>query len=314
MMNKFRFPLLFLFALASLKGAWGETFIGIGKSRGDLICKKDSLYTGIFVYQQDSIFTLRFGMRTSVAIQSQVDINDLRKHMLEYTELTFCGLLYNPDPNNVLVLGQGGGVIPREIHYYYPAAEVDVVEIDSEIPAIAEQYFGFKPDEKLRVHIDDGRMFIKKILLREPQRKYDWIILDAFNGDYIPFHLMTREFLEEVKSLLTEDGVVVANVFSSNRLFDAELMTFMDVFGQCQVFMCRESTNAMLVSTRNPENSVTLDEALWRAEAIHKNQAFEFSMVDVAERLVPGILPAPDAKVLTDDRAPVNWLKTQQNR
>ncbi len=313
-MNKIRFPLLIFFVLTSLNAAWGETFVGIGKSRGELICKKDSLYTGIFVYQQDSIFTLRFGMRTSVAIQSQVDISNLRQHMLEYTELTFCGLLYNPDPNNVLVLGQGGGVIPREIHYYYPAAQVDVVEIDNEIPAIAEQYFGFKPDDKLRVHVDDGRMFIKKKLLREPQWKYDWIILDAFNGDYIPFHLMTREFLTEVKSLLTDDGVVVANVFSSNRLFDAELKTFIDVFGQCQVFMCRESSNAMLVSTGKAGNPLTPDEALLQAEAIQEHQVFEFRMVDVAGRLVPGILPAAGTKVLTDDRAPVNWLKTQQKK
>lgn len=277
---------------------------------GELVCRRNSLYSGIFVYQQDSIVTLRFGMRTSLTIQTQADKSDLHRHMLEYTEISFCGLLYNPDPNSVLVLGQGGGVIPRELHYYYPNARIDVVEIDNEIPAIAEQYFDFKPDDKMRVHVDDGRMFIKKKLLREPDVKYDLVILDAFNGDYIPFHLMTKEFLEEVKSILSERGVVVANVFSSNRLFDAEFKTFIDVYGKCQVFMGQRSSNAMLVSTRSGQH-VTSADAVGRATKLQEEHSFAFDMVGVAARLRPAILPAANARTLTDDRAPVNWLKSQ---
>ena len=51
---------------------------------------------------------------------------------------------------------------------------------------------------------------------------WDYIMLDAFTGDYIPEHLMTREFLEEVSAALTEDGVLVANTFASSALYDAE--------------------------------------------------------------------------------------------
>lgn len=280
---------------------------------GELVCRKNSLYTGIFVYQQDSIVTLRFGMRTSVAIQSQIDTQNLRQHMLEYTEMSFCGLLYKPDPNSVLVLGQGGGVIPREIHYYYPNALIDVVEIDPEIPAIAQRYFSFVPDEKMRVHVDDGRLFIKKKLLKEPGLKYDWIILDAFNGDYIPFHLMTKEFLQEVKEILADGGVVVANVFSSNRLFDAEWKTFLAVFDTCQVFVGQRSGNAMLVAVQSKGRPLTRDEAIRRAAALQNERLFEFNMSDVARKLKPEKQLDPDARVLTDDRAPVNWLKTQES-
>lgn len=279
---------------------------------GELVCRKNSLYTGIFVYQKDSIVTLRFGMRDNVAIQSQVDLQNPRQHLLEYSQMSFCGLLYNPDPNSVLVLGQGGGVIPRDIHHYYPNAVIDVAEIDPEIPVIAKQYFGFVPDEKLRVNVEDGRMFIKKLLLKEPERKYDWVILDAFNGDYIPFHLMTKEFLQEVKSILSENGVVVANVFSSNRLFDAEWKTFLDVFDSCQVYIGNNSGNAMLVSTRKNVKPLTQNEAVERAAKLQTARKFEFSMTEVAYLLEPDMQPDATALVLTDDRAPVNWLKTQQ--
>jgi len=281
---------------------------------GQLIYEKDSLYHRIFVYQSRSVVTLQFGKRRAATVQSQVNLNDLRQHRLEYTSLAFCGLLYEPEPQRMLVLGLGGGVIPREIRHYLPALEIDVAEIDPEIPLIAKQFFGFREDDKLRVHIDDGRMFIKKQLRLDPVPKYDLIILDAFNSDYIPFHLMTKEFLEEVKGILAEDGVVIANVFYANRLFDAELKTFLAVFGRCQVFLGANSTNAMLVSPGPSCPTLTVREAVERAKTLQRKHELAFDMRMVARRLRPNRRPDSHAKVLTDDLAPVNWLRRQQPR
>ena len=90
--------------------------------------------------------TLKFGMRNNILAQSQMDIQRPRRHMLEYTPMIFCGLLNNSDPNRILVLGLGGGVIPREMRHYYPDADIDVVEIDGEILNVAKEYFIFKED------------------------------------------------------------------------------------------------------------------------------------------------------------------------
>ena len=295
---------------------WQLFFVSVAAARGlgRLIHKKNSLYHRIFVYRSGSVVTLQFGKRRLVQVQSQVNLNNLRKHMLEYTRLAFCGLLYAPEPKKMLVLGLGGGVIPREMHHYLPALEIDVVEIDPEIPLIAKRFFGFRQDDKLRVHIADGRMFIKKQLRRDPVPKYDIVILDAFNSDYIPFHLMTKEFLEEVKGILADDGVVVANVFYNNRLFDAELKTFLSVFGRCQVFLGGYSTNAMLVSPGPAGATLSAREAVRRAKALRREHRLAFNMLAVAKRLRPNTRPDPRAKVLTDDRAPVNWLRTQERR
>jgi spermidine synthase len=282
---------------------------------GQLIHEKNSLYHHIFVYRSGPVVTLQFGKRTAVQIQSQVNLDNLRQHMLEYTTLAFCGLLYKPEPERILVLGLGGGVIPREMHYYFPSAEIDVVEIDPEIPLIATQFFGFRDDDKLKVHIDDGRMFIKKQLRCDPVPKYDLVILDAFNSDYIPFHLMTKEFLEEeVKGVLAEDGVVIANVFYSNCLFDAEFKTFLAVFERCQVFLGAYSTNAMLVAPGPTGPVLTIKEAVDRAQRLQRKHRLSFDMIAVAKRLRSDIRPETHAKVLTDDRAPVNWLRTQERK
>jgi spermidine synthase len=279
---------------------------------GQLIHEKDSLYHRIFVYRSGPVVTLQFDKRPSVYIQSQVNLSNLRQHMSEYTALTFCGLLYKSEPNRILVLGLGGGVIPREMRYYFPSVEIDVVEIDPEIPLVAKQFFRFRDDNKLKVHVDDGRMFIKKQLRLEPIPKYDLIILDAFNSEYIPFHLMTKEFLEELKGVLAEDGVVIANVFYSNRLFDAEFKTFLTVFGRCQVFFGVYSTNAMLVAPGPAGPTLTTGEAVEHANLLQRKHRFAFDMLTVARQLLPDARPDSNARVLTDDRAPVNWLRTQQ--
>src|SRR5690606_26065587 len=64
------------------------------------------------------------------------------------------------------------------------------------------------------------------------RRRYDLIMLDAFDHEYIPEHLLTREFLAEVRSILAADGVLAANTFSSSRLYDHESVTYAAVFPQ----------------------------------------------------------------------------------
>ena len=209
------------------------------------------------------------------------------------------------------MIGLGGGTIPREMRHYFPEAEIDVVELDADIPPVAESFFSFRTDERLRVHVSDGRVFLRKRNATDAPPQYDYIVLDAFNSEYIPFHLMTREFLIEVKNALTDGGVVVANVFAKNRLFDAEFKTFLDVFGECQVFRGATSGNAMLISTRTLGRGLTPVEATRRAGLLQEKHAFSFDLRQVAQRLRPDAKPGRSAYVLTDDRAPVNQLRTQ---
>jgi spermidine synthase len=295
-------------AIAGVAAAGGEVDLALGS----LVYSKDSLYHRILVYQSGSVVTLRFGTHGPVLLQSQVDTNDLPRHVQEYSTLAFCGLLYQPQPARALVLGLGGGVIPRELRHYYPQLQIDVAEIDPDIPPVAERFFGFRQDQKLVVHVSDGRMFIKKQQRLNPPPKYDLIVLDAFSGDYIPFHLMTKEFLEEARGILAPGGVVVANVFYDNRLFDAEVKTFTEVFPRCQAFFGVWTANAMIVAGGPNVPVLTAQDAATRAAALQAANGFTFDMRTVAARLRPGFAPEPRARVLTDDQAPVNTLRWQE--
>ncbi len=304
--------LTFLIGLAALVGG-PILFVAGSDALGDLVYSKNTLYQRVFVSQRGTVVSLQFGRRGPDLVQSQVNLANLHRHMHEYTVMAFAGLLYNPRPERVLVLGLGGGVIPREMSHYFPETEIDVVEIDPDIPNIAERYFGFRTNERLKVHVMDGRVFVGKQLRQEPVPKYDVVILDAFNSDYIPFHLMTREFLEETRRLLTPDGVVVANVFYTNRLFDAELATYRDVFGPCDVYKGAHSGNAILVAPASDAvPPLSREEAVMRARELQRIHNFSFNMRDgVAVKLHPNWKPRSGARVLTDDRAPVNRLRNQ---
>jgi spermidine synthase len=94
---------------------------------------------------------------------------------------------------------------------------------------VAKQFFKFETGPKLDVVVEDGRVFVKKALAKGEH--YDLVMLDAFEDDYIPEHLLTKEFLTEVKGILTPDGVLAANTFSSSNLYPYESATYAAVFG-----------------------------------------------------------------------------------
>ena len=138
-------------------------------------------------------------------------------------------MLLDPAPTNVLVVGLGGGTLPTALSELYPNASIDVVEIDPAVVVVAKRYFGFEPTEHMRVFEHDARVWAKRAASNS--KRYDLIMLDAFNGDYIPEHLMTKEYLSETRELLTDEGVLASNTFAISRLYHNESVTYADVFG-----------------------------------------------------------------------------------
>jgi len=248
----------------------------------------------------------------------------------KYTDMLHLPFLFNSEARSVLVVGGGGGVVPTIFCRDYPDVTVDVVEIDPTVLRLAERYFGFRPNEgPIRTFVMDGRVYV-----RDCTRKYDIIILDAFTGGRPPFHLLTREFLELVKSRLSSRGVVHLNIISSlegemGRLYRAVLKTFIAVFGRERVYVFpkwydprwgstvtrRDGINIMLVATnfdfiRNP---LPRDEIVRRAETLVQSGRIKIPSVQVhAYNHLPeerGRDLSADP-ILTDDYAPVDNMIT----
>lgn len=75
------------------------------------------------------------------------------------------------------------------------------------------------------------------------------VMLDAFDEDYIPAHLMTVEFLERVRDLLTSDGLVVANLFMQSGTYARESATYATVFGDFYQLRAGLEGNRVIIAT-----------------------------------------------------------------
>ena len=187
-----------------------------------------SLYRQIIVYEDDDLVCMRF-TRQYTARQSCRSHSQPSRLVFEYLRMMMGALYLEPAPSRVLVIGLGGGSLVGALAAVLPQARIDAVEVDPAVVRVARKYFDFAPGPEVAVHEEDGRVFVKRAL-RSGQR-YDLVMLDAYDHEYIPEHLLTQEFLEEVKQVLTPAGVVAANTFSSSRLYDHESATYAAVFG-----------------------------------------------------------------------------------
>jgi spermidine synthase len=281
-------------------GAMGATVARADQQR--LVHAERSLYREVLVYDTGDVRCMCFTRNCRVGRQSCIDLRHPDRLVMNYPKMMLGALFVNPRPQSVLIIGLGGGTIPRILRQLLPDTRIDVVEIDPAVERVAGRYFDFKTSDQTRVIESDGRVYVKRAL-RGTQR-YDLIMLDAFDHEYIPEHLLTQEFLEEVKSLLAPGGVLAANTFSSSRLYEHESVTYAKVFER---FFNLKRENRVIVTRLG-----TLpDREQLRTTAQQFVAAFEkygFDATDVLPLFTQERDWNPNARVLTDQYSPANLL------
>ena len=271
--------------------------------------QKNSLYQYIAVIndtQKRERYIIGNKRKTKELIQGGIYIDKPEKLLFEYTQMSFVGLAFlDREPQKVLFVGLGAGSMPRYFNRYYPNVQIDIVEIDPDIYYVAKKYFHFQAKDNMKTYIADGRVFIKRA-----QKKYDMIFLDAYQGDYIPFHLATVEFLQEVKDILKDDGIVIANIRSpyKNKLFYSMIKTYKEVFPSLYIFKGQKSRNYIFITA---EHTVKKDEKTisGRAKKIQTSKKFDIDLLRICRSFAYYTEYEREAKVLTDDFAPVNLYR-----
>jgi hypothetical protein len=107
----------------------------------------------------------------------------------------------------ILLIGLGGGTIPRQIAAFYKDASIDAVEIDAGIAELATKHFDMG---NAKIIVADGAEFVKKA-----DSHYDLIILDAFKGSKVPEAFMSNEFYEDAYNILSKEGLLAINSMES---------------------------------------------------------------------------------------------------
>jgi len=257
----------------------------------------ESQYNSIYVYQNPTYVTMTFGHNERLYTESMANRFDQTELPVTYTRFMTLPLAYRAETSDVLEIGMGGGSTIWYLHKTFPELTLDVVELDPAVVELARKYFFVKPGEKLNIDVRDGRIF-----LRKSDKKYDAILVDAYRGPFVPFHLLTREFFEIVEDSLKPGGVVAQNVEPSTMLYDAALATIASVFDHLDVY--RASGNYVVIAYNGEAKSDA--ELAARAAEIDRTFSPRYRMSEMIEgRTVPEKI---EGDVLTDDFAPVEAL------
>ncbi len=209
----------------------------------------------------------------------------------------------NPgEVTDVLVIGLGAGTAPKLYAENFGShVRIDGVEIDPGVISAGVEYFAMN-EEGLNAVAEDGRVF-----LNQSQKTYDVIILDAYRPPYIPFHLTTREFYQEVADKLAPDGVLVSNVgrgpARDNELLDLMSATLRSVFPAVVVTLPESTSNSLVFALKRPVafNQVRERAATAGIEAVKEIAARPITTYEV---------DSADG-AFTDDLAPVEQVVNQ---
>lgn len=279
--------------------------LAVAARGADYIEHYDTLYNNLTVERNGSVVELRARSHRGEALESAVDLSDPLKLVVPYTRTLYGALFFRPEPKRVLMIGLGGAGFHRLFARAFPDALLQTVELDPKVLELCETRLDFHPTDRTPVATMDGRVFIKR-----DHGSWDWLILDAFRGGYVPPHLKTQEFYEECAARLADDGVFATNLHTNSELYYADLKTITSVFPQVVVLGTQGRGNVIAFAVKYRKPSIS-DPSLWPATSTLSKVVFAGRLDLAAIRAECLSLPAARlkrAQILTDDFAPVEFL------
>lgn len=266
-------------------------------SRYGRIERRESQYNTIFVDRQGEYIAMRFGVNNQLFTESLYNPSDPDELPVTYTRYLTAGLAYAANARNILEIGLGGGRTASYLHDFIPGATITCVELDPEVIALARRHFDIRETPRLRLVERDGRIFT-----RATRERYDLIIVDAYRGTFVPFHLTTREFFRAAKQKLSPGGAVVQNISPDVLSLPDVTATLKAVFAHVD----RYNADGNIVLVAYDGEAKTNAQLNARAAALRTSRPLRYPIpAMIAQRQAD--VPAGRGRVLTDDFAPVEY-------
>lgn len=156
--------------------------------------------------------TFRGIMTGPAGIQSAVNVNKPDELVFWYTQRMAEAVTAAPQKDRILVLGGGTFTLPRYLAAAYPDSQIDVVEIDPALTAIAEQHFFYDHPANVTIINTDARRFVAT-----SATQYDTVLVDVFHDGDVPFSLTTRQFSEQLAARLSPNATIIVNMIASDQ-------------------------------------------------------------------------------------------------
>ena len=257
-------------------------------------------YNDVFITKRQNQLVMSFQVKGWDYTESVANLLDPDDLPLRYAQVMTIATIYPETPRKVLMLGLGGGSISTYLGRFMPEALITTVEIDPGVITAAKTYFGLRETERMRYRAGDGRVFLTR-----SSELYDLILLDAYRGGYVPFHLLTREFYALVKARLAPGGAAAFNVHDGTKLYASTVKTLGEVFPALDLYPTGRG-EVIAVAATSALDKDTLES---RAATLQVRHGFRFALPQILQRR----LDKPQAQahaakgdVITDDFAPAD--------
>ncbi|MBS0309787.1 MAG: polyamine aminopropyltransferase [Proteobacteria bacterium] len=210
---------------------------------------------GLEVTEERGTRTLHLGSR---AIQSAMRVNRPWDLELAYTRAMMGFLMFNPMPQDVLMIGLGGGSLAKFIRKLRPQTHVTAVEIDPRVVAAARTHFELPPDDAtLSVVEADGAVYV-----RQHPGSADVILLDGFDAGNQVEALATQTFYAACRRVLKPGGILVVNLWGRDSEFAEYFARLTRAFdGEVGWISVQNKTNVIVFAFAEPGASARLEAA-----------------------------------------------------
>ncbi len=207
----------------------------------------------------------------------------------------------NMEPHRVAIIGLAAGTVAKQYIRAFGPISIDGIELDGKVIDVGRRFFAMN-EANINAIVGDGRYELNQL-----PGSYDVITLDAYKVPYIPWHLTTREFFQEVKDQLNDNGVLAVNVGRAprdRRLVEAISATLLTVFSDVHTVDVRGSLNSILYATVQPTKKENLKQNLETLDVLSTPY-----VRDVLETAVNNLVETtPSEVIFTDSRAPVETM------
>jgi spermidine synthase len=231
-----------------------------------IVHRERSAYQTIVVADSATRRCLRFGESADALNQSCLLLAQPGHLAFDYTRaMATVLLLWQPAPQRLLLIGVGGGSLPLALAAARPDLQVDAVDIDPAVLRVAQRYFGLRAGPRLRLHAADGRDYVAAA--RAAGRRFDAVLLDAFDADGIPPALFSEAFLRDVRAVLADGGVLLANTFAASASSAREADAAATVFGAYLDVRAGDGGNRLIVAAADAKRLPSPQQLLARLPA-----------------------------------------------
>jgi spermidine synthase len=169
-----------------------------------------------FVHEDRNGKALHFSIG---AIQSRMQTEDPHSLDLAYTQTMMGFLLFKPEPQNIAMIGLGGGSMAKFCHRHLPGTRLQVVEINPHVIALRDEFQVPPDDDRFKVLRADGAQFV-----RHRSASHDVLLVDGFDSVGIPSRLSSQRFYDDCYNLLQPGGVMAVNL----HFGDPRYLTLLD--------------------------------------------------------------------------------------